>query len=141
MPQLVTFASAYSTHFNSAALYTVMCLHISSRTTLRWPAASLAARPISSLAARPIFCTSSRSLVNSAMQGDGWPPPNGEAWGGDPAPIGDTPGAGAGEAAGAPWPGHGAGAAARGVSVGQGSVWAAAGHIGSTVTTKMRERR
>src|SRR5262252_6446789 len=129
MPQLMTFASAYSTHFNSAALYTAMCLHISSRATLRWPAA---------LAARPIFCTSSRSLVNSAMQ-DGWPPPNGEAWDGGPAPIGDMPGAGAGEAACPPSLGHGAGLAACGASVGRGSVWAAAGQIGSSVTAKMRK--
>src|SRR5215468_3949291 len=132
MPQVWTFDSAYLTHFSSAALYTVMCLHISSRGTLRWPAA---------LAARPFFCTSSRSLANSAMQGGISPPPNGEAWGGGPAPIGDMPGAGTGEAAGAPWPGHGAGLAARGVSVGQGSVCAAAGQIGSSITAKMRERR
>jgi hypothetical protein len=46
-----------------------MCLHISSRLTLRWPAA---------LAASPRFCTSSHSLAKSATQGGGAPPPNGE---------------------------------------------------------------
>src|SRR5215831_11950412 len=75
-----------------------MCLHISSRLTLRWPAA---------FAARPLFCTSSRSLANSAMQGGvPPPPPNGEACGGM-APIGA--GGGMREAEdGERSPGHGA---------------------------------
>src|SRR6516162_7929801 len=115
MPQEVTFDSANLTHFNSAALNAVICLHISSRATFRWLAA---------LAARPLFCTSSRSLVNSAMQGGiPPPPPSGEAWGGGPAPMGDMAGAGMGEGAGAAVPGHGARAAGRGASVGQDSVW------------------
>src|ERR1700730_13261478 len=108
-----------------------MCLHISSRGALRAPAA---------LAASPLFCTSSRSLLNSVMQGGISPPPG-------PAPIGDIAGAGMGagagigEAAGAPDPGHGAGADGRGASVGHGSVWAAARHAGSTAIATMRERR
>jgi len=65
------------------------------------------------------------------------PPPNGDAW--DDMPGATAPGIG--EAAGAPAPGHGAGAAARGASLGHGSVWAAAWHIGSTTTAKMREKR
>jgi len=74
------------------------------------------------------------------------PPPNGEAWGdmdGGPAPIGDIGATviGAGEALGPADPGHGAGAAGRGASLGQGNVWAAAWHIGSTAIAKTRERR
>src|SRR5258708_19034363 len=98
-----------------------MCLHISSRLTLRWPAA---------LAARPRFCTSSRSLANSAMHGGAPPPPpNGEAMAG--TPIGDMAGAGADEAGGARSPGHGdARGAARGESVGHGTGLASAGPAG-----------
>src|SRR5215470_14060326 len=99
-----------------------MCLHISSRLTLRWPAA---------FAARALFCTSSRSLANSAMQGGAPPPPNGEPCGGG-APIGDMAGAAMPEADGARSDGHGAeadGAAApvRGGSVGHGDGVAARG--------------
>src|SRR5258708_8286699 len=109
-----------------------MCLHISSRLTLRWPAA---------LAARPRFCTSSRSLANSAMHGGAPPPPpNGEAMAG--TPIGDMAGAGADEAGGArsPVPADADGAA-RGETVGHGSVWAAAWHAGSMIAAITRGKR
>src|SRR5260370_36794469 len=108
-----------------------MCLHISSRLTLRWPAA---------LAARPRFCTSSRSLANSAMHGGAPPPPpNGEAMA--RTPIGDMAGAGADEAGGAPAPGHGhADGAARRESVGHGSLWAAAWHAGSMIAAINRRK-
>src|ERR1700733_14752009 len=103
-----------------------MCLHISSRLAL----CSLAV-----FATLPFFSTSSRSLVNSAIQGGTAPPPpppaNGPPWGGGAPPkppgVGIAIGAGLivgvfpGTAGAPPAAGHGAvWALGRGASVGQG---------------------
>src|SRR5215813_15345710 len=103
-----------------------MCLHISSRLALHWPAA---------LAARPHICTSSRSLANSAMQGGIPPPPDGVAWG---VPIADILGARTGVAAGTPL-GPGVGAACCWGVLDHGSVCAATSPAGSIITAMIKE--
>src|SRR6516162_5647688 len=77
MPHLLMLLSVYLIHLVSAAPYSVMSLHISSRE---------ACFSLAVLAAMPRFSTSPRNVVNWVMHSGGGPPPPPK-----PPPIGGPP--------------------------------------------------